>query len=52
MKSTLLALRDQLQYMTERLYRQERETTDLRQVVTDLRDQLDTRPRKSSKKPR
>jgi hypothetical protein len=41
-----------LQYMTERLYRQERETTDLRQTLTELRDQDDASRRKGKKKSR
>jgi FimV-like protein len=35
-KVTLQAIRDQLQHITERLFRQERETSDLKQSITEL----------------
>jgi hypothetical protein len=34
-KMTLQAIGDQLQYLTERMYRQERESCDIRQVLAD-----------------
>jgi len=49
-KTTLQAIRDQLQYMTERLYRQERETIDLRQELVELRGQDADSRQKSTKK--
>lgn len=51
-RTTLQSIRDQLQYMTERLYRQERETIDLRETLTDLRNQDDASRRKGNKKSR
>jgi tetratricopeptide (TPR) repeat protein len=35
-KVTLQAIRDQLQHITERLFRQERETNELKQVIAEL----------------
>lgn len=49
-KVTLQAIRDQLQFMTERLHRQERVTTDLRQSLTELREQDDASGHNSDKK--
>jgi tetratricopeptide (TPR) repeat protein len=49
-KTTLQSIRDQLQNITERLYQQERGTTDLRQTLTELRDQDDASRRKGNKK--
>jgi hypothetical protein len=43
LKMSLQAIRDQLQYLTERLYRQERESGDIRQALAELhaRDDAD-----------
>jgi hypothetical protein len=37
-KMTLQAIRDQLQNMTERLFQQERSTSDLKQTIAELKD--------------
>jgi hypothetical protein len=37
-KMTLQAIRDQVQNMTERLFQQERSTSDLKQTIAELKD--------------
>jgi hypothetical protein len=49
-RMTLQALRDQLQFMTERLFRQERETSDLRRTVSELSEQATAAEPKRNKK--
>ena len=49
-KVTLQAIRDQLQYMTERLFKQERETSDLRQAIQEITEQGGSKGRKNTKK--
>ena len=49
-KVTLQAIRDQLQHVTERLFRQERETSDLQQAIAELsKDDVATTDRENKK---
>lgn len=49
-KMTLQATRDQLQNMTERLFRQERATNDLQQILTELKGDSNASASKQRKK--
>jgi len=49
-KMTLQAIRDQLQYMTERLFRQERETSELRQAIQEITERGGAQGRSGNKK--
>ena len=49
-KMTMQAIRDQLQNMTERLFCQERETNDLKQVITELNSENSASRSNKSKK--
>lgn len=49
-KMTLQAIRDQLQYMTERLFRQERETSELRQALQEITERGGAQDRSGNKK--
>jgi len=50
-KVTLQAIRDQLQHLTERLFRQERETSDLKQSIAELGKKDAVSAQKKNKKP-
>jgi len=49
-KVTLQAIRDQLQHITERLFRQERETSDLKQSIAELGNEDAVSEKKKNKK--
>jgi tetratricopeptide (TPR) repeat protein len=49
-KVTLQAIRDQLQHVTERLFRQERETSDLKQSIAELGKEGAVSAKKKNKK--